>query len=282
LKVTVLGATGVLGRNVVPRLMEAGHQVVAVVRRRDQIPSLERAGVRAALGDILEGETLLVPTMGADAVLHLATSIPRRNEAQDWSKNDRIRREGTENLIAAAQANGVARYVQQSIALIYGDHGQELVDESAALRPNEITQSAADMEARVRSASLEWTILRGGLFYGPGTGREEGWRSAVREEGFRVPGDGQDMLSLVHIADMARAVVCALEEAGPGTIYNVVDDTPISNAEIFEFVASQEGVPDPEAGGPKGLPSLACSNHAIQQSLEWTPAYPSYRTGLVG
>jgi nucleoside-diphosphate-sugar epimerase len=278
---TVLGATGVLGRNVVPRLIEAGHQVIALVRRQEEIPVLEQTGVAASLGDILKPETLLDPTMGVDAVLHLATSIPRRNEVQDWSANDRIRREGTENLIAAAQANGVARYIQQSIALVYGDHGQELVDESAALRPNKITQSAVDMEARVRSARLDWTILRGGLFYGPGTGREDGWRLSVREQGFRVPGDGQDMLSLVHVADMARAVVSALKEARPGTIFNVVDDTPVSSAKLLEFVASQEGVPVPGLGGPQGLPSLACSNHSIKQSLEWAPAYPSYRSGLV-
>jgi len=281
MKVSVVGATGVLGRNVVPRLIERKHRVIAVVRRESQIPLLESMGVKTTLGDILKPETLRTATVGADAVLHLATSIPRRNEPQDWSVNDRIRRDGTGNLIAAAEVNQVPRYIQQSITLVYGDHGSDVVGETATLQPNHITQSAADMETKVQASSLKWVILRGGLFYGPGTGSEEGWRSSVREDGFRVPGDGGDMLSLIHVADMARAVVQVLEEATPGTIFNVVDDHPTPAAKLYAFVAWQEGVPVPKTGGPQGLPSLACSNQSIEDALGWAPAYPSYRSGLV-
>jgi nucleoside-diphosphate-sugar epimerase len=280
LKVTVLGATGVLGRQVVPRLIEHGHQVIAVVRREEQIPILGRIGVKASLGDILEPKTLLSATRGTDAALHLATSIPRRSDAQDWSVNDRIRRQGTENLVAAAQANRLSRYIQQSITLLYGDHGKEVVDETATIQPNPITQSAVDMEATVRASSLEWVILRGGLFYGPGTGSEEGWRSSVRQEGFGLPGDGSGMLSLIHVVDMARAVVLALEGNEQAGIFNVVDDIPVSASQLYEFVAWQEGVPGPKPGGPQFLPSLACTSKCIKKALAWEPAYPSFRSGL--
>lgn len=278
MRILVVGATGVLGRNVIPRLLERGHAVRAVVRRTEQAGILRGLGVETFPGDILDQDSLYVAARGCDAALHLATAIPR-TPGGDWSANDRIRREGTRHLLAAAALARVPRYLQQSITFLYGDTGTTIVDESAALRPSARIQSAADMEELVRAASLEWVILRGGSFYGPGTGREDDWRAQARAGTLRLPGDGSALLSLIHVADMARAVVRAVESAPAQTVANVVDDQPVAYRALYGYVAAQAGMLDPAAGGPPTA-SLACANAHIKGLLGWQPAYPTYRSGL--
>jgi nucleoside-diphosphate-sugar epimerase len=280
MRVFVVGATGVLGRNVIPRLLERGHQIRAVARRVEQVAILQRLGVDARLGDILDAVSLMVAAEGCDTALHLATAIPRPGTIQDWTLNDRVRQEGTQNLLAAAADVGVRRYIQQSITFLYGDQGEQIVDESAPLRPAPRIQSAADMEAFVQASSLDWVILRGGSFYGPGTGNEDGWRKAAQEGTLRLPGDGAALVSLIHVVDMARAVVLAAEGAPAGDIYQVVDDAPVRYRELYGYVAAQLGAPVPTPGGPPVV-SLGCSNARIKTALGWGPAYPSYRSGLV-
>lgn len=103
MQVVVVGATGVLGRHVVPRLRERGHRVRAVVRKAEQAVGLQRRGVEAVLGDILDAASLTAAAADCEAALHLATAIPKPGGPQDWGPNDRIRREGTQNLLAACQ-----------------------------------------------------------------------------------------------------------------------------------------------------------------------------------
>ena len=195
MKLVVLGSTGVLGRNVLPRLCERGHQVRAVARRPEQIQPLERMGMEAVLGDILNPDTLTGATAGCDVVLHLATAIPRAGRPQDWNLNDRIRREGTRNLLAACQSNGIRHYVQQSITLLYGDCGNQIVDETQALHPIPLVESAFDMETMVQASSTEWCILRAGLLYGPGTWREETWRQEAHAGQLSLYGQGDAYMS---------------------------------------------------------------------------------------
>jgi nucleoside-diphosphate-sugar epimerase len=136
------------------------------------------------------------------------------------------------------------------------------------------------MEAMVRASALDWCILRAGLFYGAGTGREDEWRLAAQENRLTLPGDGSSLLSLVHVVDMARAVVTATEYAPPGSVYNVVDDEPVRYKDLFTYIAAQLDKGAPKAGGPKILPSLGCKNARIREELPWQPSYPSYRSGL--
>ncbi len=280
MRVLVVGATGVLGRHVVPRLLERGHGVRAIVRDRKNMAFLQQMGAEPVVGDILDGDSMQAAARGCDAALHLATAIPRSGSDRDWSLNDRIRREGTRNLLAAAANNGVEHYVQQSIVFLYGEHGQEIVTEAAPLQPTPIIQSAADMEELVRASALHWCILRGGLFYGAGTGREDEWRQSAREGRLVYPGDGSDIVSLVHVVDMSRAVVAATENAPPASTYNIVDDEPVSYRRLFAHIAAQLGVAAPYEGGPRVLASLRCSNTLAKQELGWQPVYPSYRSGL--
>ena len=282
MRILVVGATGVLGRHVVPRLLERGHAVRAVVRREEQAQSLRFLGAEPVSGDILDPASLAGAAAGCDAALHLATAIPKPGEAPDWGRNDRIRREGTANLLAAAAAAGVRRYVQQSITFVYGDHGAASVDEATPLRPPAFARSAEDMEDLVRGSALGWVILRGGLLYGPGTGREAGWWAAARAGTLRAAGTGDGLLSLVHVADLARAVVAATQAAPVGGIYNVVDDAPVAERVLYGYVAARAGAPAPGAGGEPFLPSLGVSNARLRRDLGWSPAYPSYRSGLAG
>lgn len=278
MKILVVGSTGVLGRHVVPRLIERGHQVRTVARKPEQVKRLQGLGVDAALGDILDVESMKRGATGCEVALHLATAIPKPGGAQDWALNDQIRREGTTNLLTACQHAGVRRYVQQSTCFLYRYQSGVSADETTPLAPNPFLQSTTDMEELVQASPLDWCILRGGFFYGPNT-FEEAWREALRQGTLPLPGDGSAQLSLIHPVDMATAVVLAAEKASARSIYNVVDDRAVTYKELFEYIAILVGGPSPTSGGPMLLPPFACRNDRLK-ALGWAPAYLSYRSGL--
>lgn len=279
MKILLLGATGVLGRHVIPRLVERGHVVRATARKLEQVTHLQRLGVEASLGDILDAASLSRVVVGCNVALHLATAIPKPGEAQDWEANNRIRREGTRNLLNACQQAGVRRYIQQSTVFLYEDQHPALADETTPFLPHPQLQSTYDMEAQVQESSLPWSILRGGFFYGPET-FEDAWRDAARRGALQLPGDGSGRLSLIHVADMAHAVILAAEQAPAHSIYNVVDDQPTTYAEFFAYLAAVTGSAQPITGGAPPLPSFSCSNARLKAELGWSLAYPTYRSGL--
>ncbi|MGB8181797.1 MAG: NAD(P)-dependent oxidoreductase [Stellaceae bacterium] len=279
MRVAIIGANGMLGRHLVPRLIERGHRVSAIARTADKCAQLERLGVAASRGDILDRTTLGPALAGADIAIHAATVIPPASANPDWSLNDRVRREGTDNLIAACHDAGVQRYVQQSIAHVVAADSDLLLDEDAPVHPTRITQSAVDMEARVRRSRLDWIIVRGGMFYGPGTGRERQWREAARAGTLKLPDNGSGSISLIHVADMAAACVLAVERALPGALLAAVDDAPVTYRELFGHIAALEGGPAPQAGGP-AIVSCRVTNARIKAALGWTPLYPTFRSGL--
>lgn len=278
MRIFVIGSTGVLGKQVVPRLLERGHQLRAVARKPEQVQILRHMGVDATVGDILDAESLKRSAAGCEVALHLATAIPKPGAPQDWGPNDRVRREGTRNLLMACNQIGIRRYVQQSTCFLYRYQTGALADETTPLEPNPFLQSTLDMEALVQESPLDWCILRGGFFYGPGT-FEDAWREALRRGTLALPDDGRAQLSLVRQVDMARAVVLAAERAPARSIYNVVDDHPVTYKELFDYLAVLVGCPAPPAGGAVLLPPFACSSDRLK-SLGWAPAYPTYRSGL--
>lgn len=247
MKIFVVGSTGVLGRHAVPRLLERGHQVRTVARKAEQVKQLQRLGADAALGDILDAESLGRTATGCEVALHLATAIPKPGGAQDWAPNDRIRREGTRNLLTACHHAGVRRHVQQSTCFLYRYQPGALADETTPLEPPPFLQSTLDMEELVQVSPLDWCILRGGFFYGPNT-FEDAWREALRQGTLPLPGDGRAQLSLIRQVDMATAVVLAAERAPARSIYNVVDDRPVTYKELFDYMAILVGGPAPKIG----------------------------------
>src|SRR5262245_7792716 len=130
LTVGVVGATGVLGRHTIPRLLERGHRVRALFRDPPARDWLRALGAEAVAGDILALDTLSPLLHGCDVAVHLATAVPRPGQRLDFSLNDRIRREGTANLLTACESARVRRYLQQSIAILQGGSGDEWTDET--------------------------------------------------------------------------------------------------------------------------------------------------------
>jgi len=281
MRIGVIGGTGVLGRYLLPRLAERRHDVRVVVRRGSDTRRLRPLGVEIVEGDILDASSLRTAVATCDTVIHAATAIPKAGAPVDWSVNDRIRREGTANLIAACRSERVENYIQQSIAHLVANGTQQLLDETAPLHPSVVTQSAVEMEHLVEKCPLRWTILRGGIFYGPGTGQEAVWRAMARNAQLRIPLDGSAYISLVHVADYARAIVDAVEAPSVGATFNVVDDEPVSYKDLFHHIAAVETAPAPGDGAPQVWASCRVSNRRFKEAFGWQPCYATYRSGWI-
>jgi len=273
--VFVAGATGVLGRALIPRLVVRGHRVRAIARRRPLIRLLE--GVEFIEADLLAAD--LRPLVdGCDAVVHIATAIPADPSAPGaWDDNSRLRTSGTRRLLAAALACGVSRYVQQSIVMAYRDGGDAWLDEQAPLDDSPARATVCgpviEMETMIREVepqALAWTILRGGALVGAGTG-QCALIERLRDGTVLVAGDGANYVSLVHVADMAAAVAAALETAPAGSTFNVVDD-PLRYGDYVDALAALIGVSRPARAPRLPLPpSCRCTSRAAQAVLGWLP-----------
>jgi nucleoside-diphosphate-sugar epimerase len=223
---------------------------------------------------------------GCDLSINLATSLPGPSGRGDYATNDRVRREGAPIWLRACGRAGVRCVMQQSIAMVNGA-GDQLADEETPLGPVENPLSAAaiaatlDMEAAVRDSGLDFMILRGGLFYGPGTGFDDDWFTRAAAGKLRAPNDGREFVSLVHIADMAAATVLAVACWASREALIVCDDEPVRWVDLFAFIAAAAGGPTPQVGGRAGFPSFRTSNARAKRLLGWQPAYKSYRDGLV-
>ncbi len=282
MRTAVIGATGVLGRCAVPILLARGHDVHALVRNPQDGGLPVHARLTLFQADILDSTSLHAGVTGCDAVLHLATAIPKHGSPADWARNTAIRTSGTGNLLKAAAQAGVRRYVQQSIAFVYENAGDAWLTEASAIAPpTPITAPVHDMEARVMASQLEWLILRGGVFYGPGTGRMIDWNDLALKEALAAPGDGGGYVSLIHVEDMASAVVAAAEASAHDAIVNIVDDEPVSYRELFDYVARIYNSAKPAAGGPPIFSSMRVSNRRAKDLLGWAPRYKSYRDGWI-
>lgn len=282
LSVAVAGASGVLGREVVARLVERGCAVTVLVRDDSFAAWFEALGCRRVRGDLLVADGLAAFAAGAGCILHLATAIPVPGGAfTGWTLNDRIRRESTANLVAAARKAGTRRFVLQSIALLHATPDGVVGDETTPFAPVEMSASAIDMEAVVRGSDLDWRILRGGAFYGLDSGRDGVWRDSARAGTLRYAGDGRDFVSLVHVSDMADAVVrAALSDRGHLAAI-VVDDEPVTYRDLFNHIARVCGAPLPSSGGALERPSFRLRAHLAREAWGWRPHFGTYRSGIL-
>jgi nucleoside-diphosphate-sugar epimerase len=286
LTIAVLGASGVYGRQLVPRLVARGHAVRALVRRPTAATSALACGAEVRAADVFDAASLRASLTDCDVAINLATSLPSPAKAGgDYAENDRLRREGTPIWIRACAEAGVPRVIQQSIAMVNGA-GDAWADEDTVFVPaanpvaGDAVAAALAMEDVVRASGLEWLVLRGGLFHGPGTGFDEDWFARGRAGKLRLPGDGADWVSLVHIADMAAATVLAIERWPAGRALIVADDRPVQWRELLSYVAVSVGGPPPAPGGRPGLPSFRVRNQRACDALGWRPFYTDYRVGL--
>jgi nucleoside-diphosphate-sugar epimerase len=283
--VAVLGANGVFARHLLPRLTAAGFPVRALVRRPDAAGVARRSGAEIRVADIFDRDGLSAALAGADICVNLATSLPGPSGRGDFAENDRVRVEGVPVLIEACVRAGVSRLLQQSISWV-GAAGDALADETSVYQPADdgigarAIRAAQAMEETVRASGLDWVILRGGLFYGPGTGFDDDWYQRAAAGKLRLPSDGSDFVSLVHIADVAAAAVRAVETWPSRETLIVCDDHPAPWRDVFGFIAAAAGAPEPEAGGAARFPSFRMSNARARKLLAWQPFYADFRMGL--
>ena len=285
--IAILGANGVYARHLLPRLTTAGHAVTALVRRPEAAGVARACGATVKAANIFDIASMTSALEGCDVAINLATSLPGPSGRGDFAENDKLRVEGGENFVRACRAAGVARVVQQSISFVNASGDARWSDEGFVFAPAADTvatraiAAALQMEAGIRASGLDWVILRGGLFYGPGTGFDEGWFARAAAGKLRAPGDGAAYVSLVHIADMASATVAALSNWPSKQALIVCDDEPVQWRDLFAFIAACAGQAPPATGGQEAFPSFRLKNARAKQVLGWRPYYSTYREGLV-
>lgn len=285
-RIAVLGATGVYGRHLVPRLIAAGYRVRALARRPEAAAIATACGAEVATADIFDEASLRAGLAGCEVAINLATSLPAPGEQGDYAQNDQLRREGTPIFVRACREVGVSRILQQSIAMTHAGGGDQWADETTFHPPGEGIAGAAiaavrAMEAAVVESDLDWVILRGALFYGPGTGFDDDWFARARAGKLRLPGEGNDYLSLVHIADMAAATVAAIRRWPSRQPLIVADDCPAPWRDVLTYVCAVAGSDPPQPGGRALMPSFRVKNTRARELLAWEPAYRDYRAGLI-
>ena len=253
MRIAVLGATGVAGRAFVPQARARGHALVT-----ERVDIFDAAGVERWCH-------------GCDAVVNLATSIPRPGGRGDWAENDRIRRSGTAVVIGACLRAGVRLLVQQSVAMLHCVADDRPQTEDDPIAGYGVLASAVDMEAAVTASPLDGRLVRGALFAGAGTGREEQWADDLAQPDFRVPGDGRGWLSLVHVDDYADALLTVLESGRPRAAY-IASAEPLRWQDLYDRAAARAGLPPPVPGGAERLRSFRVSNERLR-GLGWRPRH---------
>jgi nucleoside-diphosphate-sugar epimerase len=306
MRVFLAGATGAIGGPLVARLVAAGHELTAMTRSERGAETLRGQGAHALVLDVFDREGLRDALVAArpDAVVHELTALPHRFNPRDkqlYAPTNRVRIEGTRNLLDAAGAAGARRFVCQSIAFAYAPGGERVKTEEARLFLDspppfgEAVKALEQMEGMVLGAEgMEGLVLRYGWFYGPGTYYAADGSSAadVRRRRFPLVGKASGVFSFVHVDDAADATVAALERGAPGA-YNVVDDEPAAMRDWLPVYADALGAKPPRrvpswlarivAG--KMITEMAeslpgASNEKAKRELGWAPAHPSWRTGF--
>ncbi|MEH2051445.1 NAD-dependent epimerase/dehydratase family protein [Nostoc sp.] len=241
MKIFVAGATGAIGRPLITQLLAQGHEVVALTRSLEKAQTLAEQGVELAIADVFDADAVkaAITRTQPEVVIEQLTSLPKTYTSESMSAaaalNTRIRREGGANVLAAAQAAGVRRYLRQSIAF-WAIPGAGLADEETPLAFDASPAVAADahivteIERHLLEApNLEGIALRYGFLYGPGTwfAPDGDVAQQVRQQQFPIVGNGKGVWSWVHIEDAAIATVAAAERGNPG-IYLITDDRPLA------------------------------------------------------
>ncbi len=309
MRVFVAGATGAIGRQLVPRLVAAGHEVTGMTRSESKQAMVRELGAMPVVADALEPHAVAdaVGRARPEVIVHQLTALAgvERYTERDAAPTNRLRSEATDYLLSAGQAVGVRRFVAQGVAAFgaYARNGGPVKSEEDPLDPTPVREMRGTLAAirHLEQSVLgaKWTegiVLRYGAFYGPGTSLAPGEEQfeLVRRRKFPVVGDGGGVWSFIHIADAAEATVAAVTHGSRG-IYNVVDDDPARVAEWLPALAQQLGAKKPmrvprfvarlfagEAGVMMMTELRGASNAKAKRELAWTPAHPSWRQGLAG
>ncbi|MEO8192939.1 MAG: NAD(P)-dependent oxidoreductase [Gemmatimonadales bacterium] len=294
MRIFVAGATGVIGRRLVPLLVDAGANVTAVARTSEKSAAVKRQGATPVRVDLFDPGAVEEAVAGHDIVINVATRIPSGARALlpgAFRENIRIRREASQNLASGAIATRARRFIQESFAPVYPDRGDEWIDESVPIQPSSYVESVRDAE----SAAAEFTksggtgvVLRFSLLYGPDSSLTLDMVNAVRRGLAPAFGAHDSYMSSLWTDDAASAVFAALSV--PAGTYNVTDDVPMRRREAFDLLAAELGVKSPRmlprwvtrvmgsAGDTLGR-SQRISNARFRQAGGWIPKVPSLHEG---
>jgi nucleoside-diphosphate-sugar epimerase len=302
MNIFIAGGTGAIGRVLIPLLVHAGHQVVALTRSAARTSLLEQLGAVPVVGDVYDRARLasLLSESNAEIVIQQLTAFGSK-DGDPYAETMRVRTEGTRNLISAARAARVRRYIAQSISFICSTSGSGVTDEETPLHLNAspAVRAFAEAVASLERQTLEQnemagTVLRYGWFYGPGTSYdpEGAIPTAIRKGDYPIVGAGAGTYSFINLIDAAVATVKVLPSEASG-IYNIVDDSPIRLSEWLPLVAKLLDAPAPgqmdEAAAREKLGDVrvyymteqrGASNAKAKREFDWQPAFPSCRTGF--
>ena len=315
MKVFVAGATGVLGRTLVPQLVARGHEVVGMTRSGSKQDLVRSLGARPVVADALDPDAVAqaVASGEPDVIVHELTALSGKLSARDMRHperapmavmTNRLRSEGTDHLLAAGRAVGARRFIAQSFgAFRWARAGGPVLTEADPIDPNPpgaMRPALVGILHVERSVtSIEWgegLVMRYGGFYGPGTSMSRApdaeMAGPIRKRRFPIVGDGDGVWSYIHIEDAAAATALAVERGEPG-IYNIVDDEPAPVREWLPVLASALGAKPPRRV-PRWLARLAAgematvmmtesrgsSNAKAKRELGWQLRYPSWRLGF--
>jgi nucleoside-diphosphate-sugar epimerase len=314
-KVFVAGATGAIGRALVPQLVARGHEVTGMTRSASKQDLVRSLGARPVMADALDPDAVAEAVASAEpaAIVHELTALsgpmsirdarhPERFEGAIMT--NRLRTEATDHLLAAGRAVGARRFVAQSFgAFRFSRTGRPVQTEADPLDPDTATVLQPGLEAILylekAVTTIEWgegLVLRYGGFYGPGTSvslaPDAQFAAPIRKRRFPIVGDGGGVWSHVHIEDAAAATAIAVERGRPG-IYNIVDDDPAPVREWLPVLASALGAKPPRRvprwlgrllGGETATVVMTeakgASNAKAKRELGWQLRYPSWRQGF--
>jgi nucleoside-diphosphate-sugar epimerase len=308
MRIFVAGATGAIGKRLIPLMVSSGHQVFGMTRSAGKAGMLRAAGAEPVIADALDAEAVrnAVVTARPTVVVHEMTALSKMNDLRHFdtglAETNRLRTEGTRNLLRAAHEAGVERFIAQSFTGWPNVHtGGRVKTEEDPVDPNP-PKAMRNTLAAIRQleemvsvdAGLTGVVLRYGAFYGPGTSITEGGDivEMVRQRKLPIFGGGTGVWSFIHIDDAAAATLIAAERA-PDGIYNIVDDEPAEVSEWLPELAGAIGAKPPRrlpawigrlAMGEAGLHIMTqvrgSSNAKAKRVLGWRPSYGSWREGF--
>lgn len=309
MKVFVAGATGVIGRRLVPLLLDRGHEVTAMTHTPSKADAVRALGADPIVADGLSPDAVLRAVSGTrpDVVVHQMTALSGMGENlrrfdRDFELTNRLRTEGTDALLAAVRTSGARRFVAQSFAgWPYAREGGWIKTEEDPLDPSppramrRTLAAIRHLERAVMGThGIEGLVLRYGTLYGPGTSIAVGGQHAdlVRRRRFPIVGEGTAHWSFVHVDDAVAATLAAIETGAP-SVYNVVDDEPAPVSHWLPQLAEALGAKPPRriplwvgrlATGEVGVSLMTqvrgASNEKARRELGWRPHHPSWRSGF--
>ena len=306
MRVFVAGATGAIGRQLVPRLVANGHEVHGMTRSESKQAMLRELGAVPVVADALDPDQVAdaVGRAKPDVIVHQLTALAGkgfRGLKQRIEMTNRLRTEGTDHLLSAGQAVGIKRFVAQSNAALYARTGgpvkteEDPLDTTPPRKQREATAAILHLEEAVLGAAwTEGIVLRYGGFYLPGAGMGPGGETheLIRKRQFPLVGDGRGVWSFIHLGDAAEATVAAVEHGSRG-VYNIVDDDPAPVAEWLPTLTRMLSGKKPRrlppfvvrvVAGEFGVLMMTeargASNAKAKRELGWSPAHPSWRQGF--